>query len=360
MNERNSTMREWMSTRMNDNNRLTRTKSKYPLTTTCILVGLMTLLSLSGCHLAERRAQKERAEAERNSQVEAYLIEAETLRSAGDDEAALDVLAKAVEINPTIFQAQIGMADIYRTQGDNNRAIDKYRKAIAINPKDYDANYFLGLCLQLTDRFAEAIRAYRRAIAIDPESPEANLNVATAYLQTDQPLEALPFGKRAAELQPDHGPTHINLAAIYSALGMHENAVREYQNASELMELPPDVMVNFADGLRVLKRYPEMINTLQALIRRQPTPAAYERLGYAYFKTKQFTESKDAYRKSVAMDDSYYPALNGLAVNLLNDYIRSGHTQAESLTEAVELLRKSIRIEANQPRIVDLLSRYGR
>lgn len=325
-----------------------------------VFLMMVVVFSLFGCQAGARKERVARLEAARSDQVDSYLIEAEVLRGAGDDDAALDVLAKAVEINPTIFQAQVGMADIYRMRGDNDLAIEKYRKAIEINPKDYDANYFLGLCLQLTDRLAEAIRSYRRAIAIDPNSPEANLNVATAYLQTDQPMEALPFGKRAAELQPEHGPTHINLAAIYSALGLTENAVKEYRVASELMDLPPDVMVNFADSLRVLKRYPEMINTLEALIRVEAGPAAYERLGYAYFKTKAFAESKDAYRKAIAFDGSYYPALNGLAVNLLNDYIQSGHTDREARGEAVGLLRQSIRLEGNQPRIIDLLSRYGR
>lgn len=322
-----------------------------------------TAIAFSGCNRGNRinRAAREREQQERMAaEAEQFMMEAETLKAAGDDKGALEALAKAVEINPTLFRAHMGMADIYREQGNNDFAVRQYRKSVDLNPKSYDANYFLGLCLQLADRLNEAIRAYRRAIAIDPDSHEANLNVATAYLQNDQPIEALPFAVRAAELQPDHGPTHINLAAIYASVGKHAKAVEQYRIAAELIELPPSVLLNFADSLRVLKRYPEMINSLEALIRIEPMPAAYERLGYAFFKAGKFEQSKDAYRQAVSADPQYYPALNGLAVNLLNEYIMSGHVKAESRQKAVELLRESVQIESNQPRIVDLLSRYGR
>jgi len=320
-------------------------------------------LLLASCASTSRaeRIDREMRQAEiMQARLEGYLVEAESYRNEGNNDAALEVLAKAIEINPELFQAHMSMADIYRERGDNDFAIQKYRVATEINPQSYDAQYYLGLCLQLTNRLAEAIRAYRRAISIDPQSHEANLNIATAYLQSEQPAEALPFARRAAELQPDHGPTHINLAAVYAALGKHEDAVVQYRTAAELMELPPNVMLNFADSLRVLRRYTEMINTLEALLRTEKDAGAYERLGYALFKTRQYDRSRTAYQSAIDLEPTYYPAINGLAVNFLNEYILSGHEDTQARDEAVRLLRRSIQIASDQPRIIDLLSRYGR
>jgi len=52
--------------------------------------------------------------------------------------------------------------------------------------------------------------------------------------------------------------------------------------------------------------------------------------------------------------------MNGLAVNLLNDYIRSNRTDNTARQEALDLLRHSLQVSKDQPKIVELLSRYGR
>ncbi len=340
-------------------------RSQHLLRFVTLLVALCALVVLPSCQSGGgRSASKSRnvtiLTAEDKARSETLVVQAEEQRATGDEESALSLLEEAVEINPMLIQAHLSMADIYRERGDHEFAIRKYRNATEVNPRNYDAQYYLGLCLQLTNRLGEAIRAYRRALSIDPQSHEANLNVATAYLQGDQPIEALPFAIRAAELQPEHGPTHINLAAVYSALNQHDKATTEYRKASEFMDLPANVMLNFADSLRALKRYPEMANALEAFLRVERTPGGFERLGYAYFKMRRFGDSRQAYQSAIELNPTYYPALNGLAVNLLNEYIQSGHARLGAKQNAVRLLRQSLRIEENQPRILNLLSRYGR
>ncbi len=287
------------------------------------------------------------------------LQKAETLAAEGEQEAALLAFTAAIEENPRLYRAHMGMGEIYRERGEYGFAVRSYQEAVDSSPKSYDAHYFLGLALQLADRLGEAIRSYRQAIVLQPTSHEANLNLATAYLQTDQAMEALPFASKAAELQPQHGPTHVNLATIHSTLGKHEAAVREYQIAAELIDLEPTIILNMADSLRVLKRYPEMINAIQAVIRLEASPEAYERLGFAYFKVRKYDDSIGAYQNALGMDSNYYPAMNGLAVNLLNQYIRSNRVDLDARHDAIQHLRRSLQIEPDQSRIVDLLSRYG-
>ena len=75
---------------------------------------------------------------------------------------------------------------------------------------------------------------------------------------------------------------------------------------------------------------------------------------------RDYEKSESSYRAALRLDKDYFPAMNGLAVNLLNDYIRSNRTDNESLQEALSLLRRSLQLNKNQPKIVELLSRYGR
>ncbi len=292
--------------------------------------------------------------------AEQHVKEAESALNTGDKDAALVAFAAAIEENPRIVRAHMGMAEIYKERKQWPEAEVSSRKWVELEPRSYDARYMHGYVLHQLNRILEAVREYRQALVLQPNSHEANLNIATAYLQLNQAVEALPFAERAVQVQPNHGPSRANLGVIYAAVGNHEKAVQNYQAAMELMEPSPELMLNLVESLRKLQRYPEMVNTLEALIRLQPSADAYERLGYASFKLRDYEKSESSYRSALQLDKNYFPAMNGLAVNLLNDYIRSNRTNNDARQEALELLRHSLQLSKDQPKIVELLSRYGR
>lgn len=292
-------------------------------------------------------------------EAQRFLDAAEQALNTGDKDAALAAFAAAIEENPRIVRAHMGMTEIYKERKQWPEAEVSSRRWVELEPRNYEARYTHGFVLHQLNRLVEAIREYRQALIIQPNSPEANLNIGTAYLQLGQAVEALPFAERAAQLHPNHGPSRANLGVIYAAVGNHEKAVVNYQTALELMEPSAELTLNLVESLRHLQRYPEMINAVEALIRMAPSPDAYERLGYAAFKLRDYDRSESAYRSALRLDQNYYPAMNGLAVNLLNDYIRSERTDAAARQEALDLLRRSLQVARNQPRIVELLSRYG-
>src|SRR5262249_21806665 len=160
-----------------------------------------------------------------------------------------------------------------------------------------------------------------RALSIKPEDFDANLNIATAYLQLGEPGPGLPYAQRAVRLRGNSGPARVNLGAIYAALGDHESAVVEYQQAAELMELTPELLLNLADSLGKSGRYVEMQNTLEQLIRSKPSAVAHERLASSLFRQQKYEEALVQFRKALAIDHDYYPALNGVGVCLLNKYL---------------------------------------
>lgn len=284
---------------------------------------------------------------------------ARALESAGNLDAALLMFERAIEFNPELTVAYLGAGDIYRKKGDFEGAERQYGKAADIEPRNFDAQYLHGLSLQLLNRLAEAIRAYLRALAIQPNNMEANLNIATAYLQLSEPRQALVYGVRAVRIDGANGAARANLGAIYAALGQHEAAVAEYQQAAELMELTPELLLNLADSLSRTGRHDEAIATLDQVIRIQPNAIAYERLGAAAFRMRDYETAQESFELALDLDQSHYPAINGLAVCRLNAYLWSGETDTLSRDEAVRLLRRSLQIDPNQPRIIELLRRYS-
>lgn len=343
-----------------------------PPRSTAILLALLAAATVTGPAGCRRHARKatvahpEPASAPAPSSGAAAAVQAnqavtrgQLLATQGFDQIALMEFERAIAINPTLTPAYIGMADIHKKMGNLTEAAAGYTRAAQLEPGNFRAHYGQGLMLQLLGRVTDAVRSYLRALSISPNDFDANLNLATAYLQLGEASAALPYAQRAVRITGSSGPARVNLGAIYAALGEDEKAVTEYQQAAELMELTPELLLNLADSLGKTGKYAEMQNVLEQLVKQRATAPAYERLATALFRQGKFDESLATFRKALELDANYYPALNGVAVNLLNKYIASDRQDTASQREAIEALRKSLQVEPKQPAVIDLLSRYG-
>ncbi len=319
------------------------------------LAGAATLLS--GCETVPGAGGVSAARDERAQQ---QLVKAEVFLNEGLTDSALAAFGLALEENPKLTQAHLGMGDIYRERGDYQLASNAYERAIESDPNNFEATYSLGLMRQLMGNVREAIRIYLRALTIDPESFDANRDLAAAYLQVGSPGEALPYAKRAARLDPDSQAAWTNLAACYSLLGDYQEAVDAYRQAAEQGEMPEQVLLGLADAHIKLDNYARATNVLESLIRRSPSATAYERLAYTQFKTRDFEDSLKNFRMALSLDPNDTAALNGVGVSLMTLYVLGDRIDPRLRDQAIDAWRRSIKIRSNQPRIIDLLSRYNR
>ena len=96
----------------------------------------------------------------------------------------------------------------------------------------------------------------------------------------------------------------------------------------------------------------------QVLISIEPTAQAWERLGRAYFRNGDYDASVESYRRAVEIDAEFWPALNGIGVNELNAWLRSGRKEIAARDAAGEAFRSSLRVYPDQPKVVQLLTTY--
>lgn len=265
---------------------------------------------------------------------------------------------RAIADNPLFAPAFLGAGNA-QYKLDNKPAAEKhFGRAAQLDPTNFDAHYMHGVVLQEMDKVNDAIRAFNRALEIKPADFSANLNLGTAYLQVEEAQEALPFVQKAVELKPEDGVARTNLGAVYAALGKHEEAITEWNQASELMKLSPKLLLNMADSYNRLQQWDEMVSTLDEVVKLEPTAEAFERLGSGLFRQKQYDQALAAFVRSVELDTTYYPAHNGVGVTLLHRWLASGQQDAAAHNDAMRALRKSLQLQKNQPRVLELLTRY--
>ncbi len=320
----------------------------------CFVLLVCVVCALTGCRAGTSGSDA----SESGGAAEDLAAQGSAALSRGDREAALAQFARAIEVNPRLTRAHLGMGDAQRLSGDYAKAESSYSTAAQIEPLNYDAQYLHGLVLHALNRISDAIGAYLRALQLRPESYEANLNVATAYYQGHEHRQALPYALAAVKLRPDDGLSRANLGAVYAALGQDREAVAEYQQAAERMELTPPLLLNLSESLGKLGRYEEMRNALGQLVKTAPSAASFERLGFAQFKLREYDAARASFQGALTIDPDYFPALNGLGVCELNTYVWSERRDAGALERALASLRRSLQLNRNQPKIEELLTRY--
>lgn len=278
----------------------------------------------------------------------------------GDLDAALALFTKAVEENPDLVEAHMGIGSIHRQQQDYEMASEAYRQATIVSPGNFDAHYYLGLSLQLLGNVAQAIEAYQQALKIEPTDGKTHRDLAAALLQAGRPSDALDHAQIAVEAIPDSQNAWYNLAAAHSLLKQYDKAIDAYRQAAELGELEDPVLIGLADAHLKQGNYLRGANTLKTLVAQSPSATAYERLGYAWFKTSQYKQALQAYRKANELDPTDTAALNGVGVTCMTLYLVGNQKQHNLRDQAVASWRRSVQLNPQQPAIVDLLFRYGR
>lgn len=333
-----------------------------------MLIVTISLVALSGCRLQDRPNGDNVITIgpvqlnQPTDEQQVMLAEAQGLRNAGEYENALALFRQILAENPTITTAYLGIGDIHMVNEDYEKAEPVYARAARLEPQNFEAQYGHGLALQMLGRFIEAVRAYQRAISIDPDNPEANANLATTYLRLEQVQDALDYAERAVELNPENGSARVNLGAIYQQLGRNAEAIDQYLAAVELLDDPENaapVMVNLIDVLARENRYREAANTAENLIRIEPSANAYERLGWAHFRLKNYQRSMVAYEEAVDLDPRHWPSLNGIGINALNLWLLSDRSDEPAKRRARDAFRRSLQINDDQPRLVQLMLTYG-
>jgi len=291
---------------------------------------------------------------------EQSLARAVELQSGGNLEAALQELERAIAYNPRFTRAYIESGDIYVELGQFEQAERKYAAAVRNEPRNYMAQYRHASVLHKLGSLEESKRAYLRALSIRPGAFDANLGLSIVHLESGYAEQAAPYAQRAVRADPPSGRARMHLGNVYAAMDQHEDAIVEYQQAADMLEAPgTGLLLNLADSLNQLQRYAEMVGALEQLVLIQPDTIAYERLGSGYFRLRRYEDALSAFNSSADLDPNHYAALNGIAVCELNNYLWNGKTDGSSRERAVDAMRRSLRIERQQPRIVELLRRYS-
>lgn len=209
----------------------------------------------------------------------------------GLPEKVIELLRKALKINPKEFHAQFNIAVAYEAIGNFAKAIEHYGHAIRLdNFQELPYKNRAGL-FALTEKYDEAKNDYEVILSRNPADPlYLNAYGKILYQLKDYEASASAFQK-AIIASPNSAEMHFNLANTFQALNKLDLAEAEFNKTVDLDS-------NFGD--------------------------AYKNLGNLYWDVKKMSQAIDCFEKAIAINgdnDLYTQGSYLMAKNYICDWV---------------------------------------
>ena len=190
------------------------------------------------------------------------------------DRAVID-LREAIRLDPRLYQAHAGLAQVLQQQGKPDEAVEQFTQAITLRS-------------DLAALYRGRAEVYRGRQDLTPARIEAalrDLDEAVRRESLANPVLALDHTNRAS-LLARRGRDEEALAACDAAL----RAVPDYADAHRLR----------IGVLLVLNRYDDVIASCDAVLKVRPTAEVFELRGLAKDRRKDFSGAIDDYTQALA------------------------------------------------------------
>ncbi len=129
----------------------------------------------------------------------------------GRHEIAVDLIGKAIKVNPSVPDFYSNCGDAWRAMERLNEAVACYEKALQLKPDFPLVRNNLGNALKDQGKIPEAIACYQKAIQLKPDFHEAYNGLGNALKDQGHSGEAIACYEKAIRLKPDFFQAYNNL-----------------------------------------------------------------------------------------------------------------------------------------------------
>jgi tetratricopeptide (TPR) repeat protein/TolB-like protein len=186
------------------------------------------------------------------------------------NEAAVDLLARAIEADPNFVAAHYTLGVVHQALGNRwkaaaqyrastqldaaypepykalgdlflaqprrlfDQAVEAYNKAVELRPFYADAYVGLGDARAAKGEVDAAIASYQKALVFNPVNPKVHLSLGKIYYaEKGLYYESVTAYKKALELDPQLVEARMGLGEVYEEKGLYKEAIEEYRRVIE-------------------------------------------------------------------------------------------------------------------------------
>ncbi len=152
---------------------------------------------------------------------------------------AKEAALRAVELDPTLGSAHVRLGYVRLFfDWDWPAAEREYRRALEINPSLPEAQLGYANYLATLGHFDEAVSRVQQAYLFDPLALESRKEALWIYYFSGRMPETVEQAQKTIELEPDAGLPHAMLAMAYAQMGKRPETLQAAKNAIRLANSP--------------------------------------------------------------------------------------------------------------------------
>jgi cytochrome c-type biogenesis protein CcmH/NrfG len=254
------------------------------------------------------------AGAEKDAKADDLFDAAQAAVRAENYTNAIELLQRALAMEPEHKYGWDALAETYLNAGDFNRAIESYQHQLKVNPYDDLANNGLGEVYSLQHKNDEALKAFQAQVEINPLDKAAHIAIGQIYLVREDYKSAVPELERAVSITPQSAVAHYLLGNAYLNTDATDKAIEAFEQALKLDSNNPgtwnDIAYALADRNVKLDRAEQYaqssVSTMQSYLRNLPAEqvvkvgplmtsslaAEWDTLGWVYYKEGKQKEAE--------------------------------------------------------------------
>ena len=152
---------------------------------------------------------------------------------------AKEAALKAVELDPNLASAHVKLGYVHLFYDWDWPAAEKeYRRALEINPSSPEAQLGYANYLATLGRFDEAISRVQQAYLYDPLAVESRNEALWIYYFSGRTSETIDQCHKTIELEPAAGTAYIVLAEAYAQMGKRAETLHAADDALRVANYP--------------------------------------------------------------------------------------------------------------------------
>lgn len=242
-----------------------------------------------------------------------------------DYNSALAEFDRAVENRPDDATARRGRAETLIRLGRQAEAVRDYERLEALHAAKAHDHYNHGVALCRVNRLSDAADRFRATLELEPTHDRALFNLASIAQQQGKLNEAVSLWQQVCRRQPGMTSAWFNLGMLHSELEQWPDAVACFREVINQHADDATARINLAIALRAGGKYDDAITQLQMTLDGRPDDRA---------------------------------ALAEL-IDLHRFLIDAKSNAAEHRRAAVELARRALRLDPNQPELRRFVDESG-
>lgn len=185
------------------------------------------------------------------------------------NEAAVELLSRAIEADPQFVTAQFALGAVHQGLGNRWKAAAQFRASTQLDPAFAEPYKALGDLFLTAPRrlFDQAIEAYSKALEIRPFYGDAHIGLGDARAAKGDVDGAVAAYRRALEFNPINAKVHVSLGKIYyNEKGLYYESVTAYKRAIDLDPGYLEARMGLAEVYEDKGLYQEAIGEYQRVV----------------------------------------------------------------------------------------------